>query len=249
VNLDRQEFTLNPTNCDPFAVEATVFGDEGSLANLSSLYQVANCSRLPYGPKLSLRMTGGVKRRGHPAIRAVVSAGAGESNTRRVSVLLPKGQLLDNAHIETICTRVQFNADNCPPGSKLGTTEVHTPILDEPLKGSAYLRSSTNKLPDLALDLEGQVDFTAVGRIDSVKGRLRSVFETVPDIPLGTVVLNLDGGAKGLLQNSTSLCGKSPRAKVKMTGQNGSVHTSEPKIDVACGSKARSKRGGKAARR
>lgn len=248
VNLDRRQFTLNPTNCNPFAVEAAVFGDEGYLANTGSLYQVANCARLPYRPKLSLRMSGGVRRRGHPAIRAVLSSGAGESNTRRVSVLLPKGQLLDNSHIQTICTRVQFNADSCPSGSKLGTVEARTPILDEPLTGSAYLRASSNKLPDLALDLEGQVDFTAVGRIDSVNGRLRSIFESVPDIPLGTVVVRLEGGAKGLLQNSTSLCGKSPRAKVKMTGQSGAVQTFRPKIDVACGSKPRSKRGRKAAR-
>ena len=195
----------------------------------------------------SLKMTGGVRRRGHPAIHAILATRAGEANTKKVSVLLPKGQLLDNAHFETICTRVQFKAETCPPGSRIGVAEVRTPLLDQPLRGSVYLRSSTNKLPDLALDLRGQVNFTAVAQIDSVKGRLRTTFATVPDIPLGTIAVDLEGGAKGLLQNSESLCHKSPRAMVEMTGQNGAAHDSKPKMEVVCGSKRRL-RGGKAAR-
>ena len=162
VKLDRPGFALNPTNCDPFMVEALVTGAEGSTATRGSNYQMANCARLPFQPRLELKLTGGVKRRGHPAIQAILRTEAGEANTRVTTVTLPKGQLLDNTHIQTICTRVQFNSESCPPGSRIGKAVAQTPLLDSPLEGPVYLRSSTNKLPDLVLDLKGQVDF--IGR-------------------------------------------------------------------------------------
>jgi hypothetical protein len=244
INLDRPNFTLNPTNCDPFAFQGTIGGDEGAFANPSTGYQVANCANLPYGPKLGLVLTGGVKRRGHPALKATFSAAPGEANTRRVSVSLPKGELLDNGHIGTICTRVQFSSDSCPAGATLGTAEASTPLLDQNLTGNVYLRSSTHELPDLVMDLEGQIDIELVGTIDTVKGggALRATFQQVPDAPVTAFVLNLAGGKKGLLVNSESLCGKPKRAKVKMTGQNGAVVTSKPKLKTTCGSKARHKR-------
>ena len=52
IALDRPDFTLNPTNCDPFSVSATIGGDEGASASPSPHFQVANCTDLPFGPKL-----------------------------------------------------------------------------------------------------------------------------------------------------------------------------------------------------
>jgi hypothetical protein len=158
-------------------------------------------------------------------------------------VTLPQGELLDNAHIGTVCTRPRFAAHTCPSGSELGSAEATTPLLDEPLKGKVFLRSSTNKLPDLAVDLRGQIDIELVGRIDSVSGRLRTTFESLPDAPVDTFVLNLKGGAKGLLQNTNNLCGSTKKAMVQMTGQNGAKVRSKPKLQVSCGSKGRHKRG------
>jgi hypothetical protein len=98
----------------------------------------------------------------------------------------------------------------------------------------------------MALDLEGQFDIEALGRIDSVKARLRTTFETVPDVPITSITLDLLGGAKGLLQNSAGLClGKPKRAEVEMTGQNGAVVDFKPKLQAACGGKARHERAAK----
>jgi hypothetical protein len=239
VTLDRPNFALNPTNCDPFSVDATISGDEGAVSSTESPFQVANCAALPYRPKLSLRLTGGVNRLGHPAIRAVFQSKPGEANTRSVSVALPKGELLDNAHIGTVCTKVDFSNNACPAESRLGRVEVTTPILDQPLKGPVYLRSSRQGLPDLALDLEGQVDIEASAKIDSVNEGLRTTFKTVPDVPFSSIVLDLVGGKKGLLQNSESLCGANKKATVKMTGQNGAAINTKTKLQVTCGSNAR----------
>jgi hypothetical protein len=245
IKLDRPNFALNPTNCDKFAVDALLTGDQGGQASLGSPYQVANCANLPFAPKLSLHMSGGVRRRGHPAIHAVLTAAPGEANLRKVSVTLPKGALLDNAHIDTICTRPNFAKNTCPPGSRVGSATVYSPLLNQPLTGGAYLRASSKDLPDLVLDLEGQVDFEAAARIDAVKGRLRSSFESTPDIPVSRVEVDLLGGSKGLVQNSETLCGNTKKATVKMTGQNGIQINLKPKLQVTCSGQARHKRHGR----
>jgi hypothetical protein len=243
VNLDRPGFTLNPTNCNRFAVAAQVFGSEGAAAAAGLPFQVGNCASLPYGPSLKLRLTGGVNRRGHPAIHAVFKAAQNESNTKSVSVALPKGELLDNSHIDTVCTRVQFAAGACPAGSILGDAAVVTPLLDQPLTGHAYLRSSDQGLPNLVLDLDGQIDIVLVGVIDTVRGgALRVTFNGLPDAPVDSLRLDLVGGSKGLIVNSQSLCAKTKRATVRLRGQNDAVVQTTAKLSASCGSKQRRKR-------
>jgi hypothetical protein len=242
INFDRPNFTLNPTNCDRFAVRGDMFGDEGGTAAAESHYQVANCANLRFGPRLKLRLSGGMKRRGHPAIHAELKMRSGESNVRRVAVTLPKGQLLDNSHIRTTCSRVAFAAGTCPEGSRIGTAIVRTPLLDQPLTGEVILRASSNQLPDLVLDLEGQVDVELSARVDAVNGRLRTTFQTVPDAPVSSVVLDLQGGSKGLLINSEPVCAAPRRMRLVMSGQNGRKLERNPAV-AGCGRKARRRAG------
>lgn len=248
IDLDRPHFTINPTNCDRFAVEAQIEGDEGARAVRRSPYQVANCATLPYSPKLSITMEGGVQRRGHPAIHAEFKGVPGQANTRKVSVVLPKGQLLDNNHIETVCTRVQFANEGCPSGSSIGVAKATSPLLDKPLSGQVYLRSSNHKLPDLVVDLKGQIDLELSARIDSVGGRLRTIFDSVPDVPVSEFTLDLLGGKRGLLQNSEGLCGSPKRATARLTAQNGDALSYRPRVRIECGSGERPKRRGKTGR-
>ena len=61
-------------------------------------------------------------------------------------------EFLAQEHIRTICTRVQFNAGagngaQCPKGSVYGKAKAISPLLDEPLKGPVFLRSSNHELP------------------------------------------------------------------------------------------------------
>jgi hypothetical protein len=238
INLDRPDFTLNPTRCDPFQVNSRLIGDEGGLADSNIHFQVANCAVLPYAPKLKLRLSGGTNRRGHPDIHATFQTKPGEANTSRVSVTLPEGELLDNSHLGAVCPRVDFAAGRCPANSRIGSARVETPLLGQPLSGAVYLRSSSHRLPDMVLDLKGQIDLEAVARISSVNKGLRATFETVPDVPIGTFVLDLEGGKKGLIQNSESLCGVQKKATVRMAGQNGARATAKVPLSASCGSQA-----------
>jgi hypothetical protein len=244
VNLDRPGFVLNPTNCDPFSIETSVFGTEGGVAHPSADFQVANCSILPFSPKLSLRLKGNSKRRGHPALRAVLQTSPGEANLARTVVAMPKNELLDQSHLGNVCTRPQFAAEACPASSAIGTASATTALLDQPLTGNVYLRSNPDRaLPDIVADLEGQIDIELAGAVDrGPSGGLRATFAGIPDAPVSKFTLDLAGGKKGLLINSKSLCGKTLKAEVKLVGQNNVRVSRRTELQSDCGKNARRKR-------
>jgi hypothetical protein len=168
-----------------------------------------------------------------------------DANIARASVALPSSEFLDQAHIKTVCTRVQFAAKQCPAGSVYGHVVAKTPLFEAPLEGPVYLRSSSHRLPDLVAVLKGPasqpVEIDLDGRIDSVNGRIRNTFEVVPDAPVETFTLSMQGGKKGLLVNSMNICASTHRAIAKFTAQNGKALTLHPATQNSCG-KAREHR-------
>lgn len=105
------------------------------------------------------------------------------------------------------------------------------------------MRSSDNKLPDIVVDLHGQVGIEVVGRIDSVKGGIRATFEAVPDAPVSKVIVSMQGGKKGLIVNSRNLCAAKNRAMVELEGHNGKRRNLRPVMRaVGCKGKGKSKR-------
>jgi len=243
VDLNRPNFALNPTNCDPLSVNATVSGSEGASASLSSHFQVANCADLSFAPRLALSLRGPTKRTAHPALTARLSypRGGAHANIKTTQVTLPHSEFLDTAHINAPCTRVQFAASQCPALSRVGSAKVGTPLLDQPLQGAVYLRTSTHNLPDLVVDLRGQFHVVLVGRVDTVKERTRTSFEAVPDVPVSTFTLSLYGGKKGLLVNSASLCAAPQKALVRFSGQNRKAVNKSTTIQTSCGKQRKAK--------
>jgi hypothetical protein len=237
VEINRPDFTINPTNCEAKKVAATIGGAEGASATPFAPFAAANCAALGLQPKLAIKFSGAPTRRGgHPKLTATLTTKKGDSNLKRVQVTLPKTEFLENAHIKTVCTRVQYAADQCPKASIYGHAKAWTPLLDKPLEGPVYLRSSNHTLPDLVASLDGQIHVDLDGRIDSVHARIRNTFEMVPDAPVTKFVLTMAGGGKGLLVNNTQLCSAQPRSKVVFNGQNGKTETTEPLVSVGgCG--------------
>ena len=251
VHVDRPNFTLNPTSCEESSAKAKLFGgylDAFSSADdvpvdLSTRFQAANCANLGFKPKLGFKLKGGTRRGGHPGLLATYSPRQGDANVEDLVVRLPRSAFLDQAHIRTICTRVQFAADACPSAAQYGYIKAFTPLLDEPLQGPVWLRSSNHKLPDLVFDLHGLVDVEVVTRIDSARGGIRASIESAPDAPLSKVIVRMQGGKKGLIVNSRSLCAKESRANVQFTGHNGKQSRANPEMKPQCGGKGKGKRG------
>jgi uncharacterized repeat protein (TIGR01451 family) len=251
LKIDRDETILNPTNCDPTSIGAHLTGAGGDVnttaddtaSDLSEPFQVANCLALPFKPRLSFRLRGGTSRGDHPALSATLVGKPGNANLRKVQVTLPPSTFIDQGHIRTVCTRVQYAADECPQGSIYGFAKAWTPLLDQPVEGPLILRSSSHLLPDLVMDLRGQVNVSVVGRIDSINGRNRTTFEGIPDQPVSKFQLVLQGGGKGLLVNAKDLCGIGARATVLIDGQNGLTADQFPAMRNGCaGERARKAR-------
>ena len=251
VYIDRPEFTLNPTSCKRTSTASTVLGSgldfttrsRRQPATVTSPFQASDCASLGFKPKLALSLKGGTKRGDNPGPasgRRPTPKGA-NANIASAQVTLPHSAFLDQAHIRTICTRAQFKrtvpGEKCPAGSIYGKARATTPLLDEPLSGPVYLRSSSHNLPDLVVALNsGKIDVDLVGRIDSIKGgRIRTTFEALPDAPVSSFVLEMQGGKKGLLVNSTNLCVRANRAIAAFKGQNGKRHEFNPVLKADCG--------------
>ncbi len=250
VILDKPNFTLNPTSCDPKAVTARMLGTGADFANpaddvaadLSERFQVANCAALPFKPKLSFNLKGGTKRGQFPAFQATLLARPGDANLAKTTVVLPRSEFIEQGHIRTVCTRPQFKAQQCPAGSIYGYAKAITPLFDTPVEGPVYLRANGGErvLPDLVVSLKnGEIEVALAGFIDSVKGRVRNAFNVIPDAPVTKFTLNMLGGKKGLLVNHLDLCEVTSRADVKMVGQNGKVVQSRPKMGTSCKGKGR----------
>jgi len=250
VYADRPSFTLNPTNCDPFKVGAEIWGGgsdvfsaaDDSPVNRFEPFQAANCASLGFKPALSFGLKGGTKRGGHPKLKIVLAPRPGDANLSGLVFRLPHSAFLDQAHIRTICTRVQFAAKSCPAGSVYGHVRAFTPLLDQPLEGPVYLRSSNHNLPDAVAALHGLVDFEAVGRIDSLHGGIRVNVEGIPDAPISKVVVDMQGGKKGLIINSRDLCARSSKADVQMSAQNAKRHNAKPPVKAGCGASGKAPR-------
>lgn len=239
VNLDKPDFTRNPTSCDPLAVRGLFGSYEGATALASSPYQMGECHALEFEPRLALRLFGKTDRGNFPRLRATLRAGKGEANIEKVVVTLPHSEFLEQAHIRTICTRVQYAAETCPKESIYGRAKAVSPLIDKPLEGPVYLRSSDHPLPDIVADLHGQFDVDLVGRIDSAGGGIRTTFASVPDAPVTSFVLEMKGGKKGLLVNSRNLCIRPDRAKIQLTAHNGMSTKRRPKLANDCSGKKR----------
>jgi hypothetical protein len=244
VELNRPDFTLNPTSCDQMAVTSVLTSIAGAKADPADRFRAVDCERLSFKPKLAIVLSGETHRSAHPRLRATLTMPKRGANLARAAVTLPKTEFLENAHIRTVCTRVQYAAEACPAGSVYGFAKAWTPLLDKPLQGPVYLRSSSHELPDLVASLDGQIHVDLQGRIDSVGARIRNTFDLVPDAPVSKFVLTMQGGRKGLLVNNAQLCRAKPRADVRFDGQNGRSLSLHPLVKADCAKARTPKRSG-----
>jgi hypothetical protein len=253
LKLTRSQFTLNPTSCEAKAIEGSVSTQVGQTANLDNRFQVGQCGRLAFKPKIAISLKGPTKRTGLPALKATVTypQGGAYANIARAQVSLPHSEFLEQGNIGLACTKPVLQAHACPAKSVYGKAKAWSPLLAQPLEGPVYLVGGYGyKLPAMVAELDGQIRVLLVGKVDSGPNKgIRNTFEAVPDAPVEKFTLELKGGKKyGLLVNSENICKKNQVAGAAFKAQNGRKLTLSTTIANDCKhrSKARTTKRAKA---
>ncbi|HEX5926006.1 MAG TPA: hypothetical protein VFY45_19405 [Baekduia sp.] len=237
VAIDRDGFMVNPTSCAPAQVKGDLTSAGGMTAALVSRFQVGDCASLALKPSLALTLSGkGQTTDGkHPAISAKLTQAPGQANLKKVRVVLPLSLALDPDNANGLCEFVDGSkvVPTCPAASIVGSATARTPILNEPLTGPVYFVKNIRKdpksgrdiktLPKLVLPLVGQngVRLTLTGTSAVVDDQLVTTFDEIPDAPVSSFELNINGGKGGILAVSDAdICKATQIADQQIDGQS-----------------------------
>jgi hypothetical protein len=247
VTIDRPGFMVNPTNCNPMQIDGKLSSTAGAVAAVGSRFQVSGCRQLPLQPRLTLRLTGKRQQRdgGHPGLKATLRQAAGVANLKRVAVTLPLSVALDADNAGALCTPEQAAGQRCPEASVVGRARATSPLLSRPLAGDVYFvqgirRTATGQtrrtLPKLWLALRGEIALDVWADSSVKRNRLVSTFAAVPDAPLSSFQLRIDGGRNGILAATRRTCRASRKAGTAYRGHNGKRSRRTVRLSVAgCG--------------
>ncbi len=246
VNINRQGFTFNATNCSPLAITGSLTSTQGASSALSVPYQVTNCAVLAFKPKLTADTSGKPSRANGTSLHVKLTYPAGpyDANIARVKVELPKALPSRLTTLQKACTAAVFEANpaNCPAASIVGHATATTPVLPVPLTGPAIFVSHGNEsFPSLNIILQGYgVTVHLVGTtFISKTGITSSTFKTVPDVPVGTFELTLPQGPYSALTTNTNPCKAKLNMPTEFLGQNGALIKTTTKIQTTGCAKAK----------
>ncbi len=225
-----------PTSCTgplQTTLEVDSWANEGNFdAPVSPPFtpSMDGCDRLPFSPSLSVApdsqegstpsgLTVGI----HVPQNLVLNAtGLAEANVKNTVVTLPEGVALNPAAGDGLeaCSEAQvaLHVDvvpSCPEASKVGTVEIKTPLLPNPLTGAAYLAAQDanpfGSLVALYIVVQDPVSGTLIkvaGEVvlNQVTGQLVSTFANTPQLPFEELNLRFFGGDRAPLA-TPALCG------------------------------------------
>jgi hypothetical protein len=241
INLNRQGYLINPTNCSAFATESTVTGSSGSVSPiLSSPFQVNNCSTLAFKPSFKAKALAKTSKAFGASLETTLNIGAGQTNFKSVMVQLPKQLPSRLTTLQKACPEAVFAANpyHCPSGSFVGGARANTPTLPGKLQGPAILVSHAGlAFPDLDLVMEANgVRVILVGNTKISKGITTTTFASLPDVPVSSITVNLPIGAHSAVTGNGNLCLNPLVMPTTLIGQNGFKVTQKTKLAVAgCG--------------
>ena len=223
VYIERHDFMINPTNCNPQTFSATVIGGgadptnpaDNTPATTNNSFQLANCQNLQFKPKFSVSTSGKTSKAQGASLTAKlvypVAAQGTQANIKEVKVDLPKQLPSRLTTLQKACTAAQFNTNpaGCPAASNIGHAKAITPILPVPLEGPVYFVSHGGEaFPSLEIVLQGYgVKITLVAStFISKAGVTSSTFHTVPDQPVTSFEITLPESKFSALAANGNLC-------------------------------------------
>ncbi len=261
--IERPEFMVNPTNCDPQEFSGTAYGTSppgssgpGAGASISTHFQVGACRALDFAPKFSVATSGKTSKADGASLTTKVSypnvPQGTDADIGSVKVELPKQLPSRLTTLQKACLAKVFEANpaTCPAASFIGHAVVRTPLLPVPLAGPAiFVAHGGEAFPSLTMVLQGDgVTIDLVGTTFISKAGITSTtFKTVPDDPFNTFELTFAQGPYSALAANVpakakySLCGQKLVMPNEFVGQNGAAIRQDTTIDVTGCGKAKSR--------
>ncbi len=191
---------------------------------------LTGCNRLTFEPSISVTPDGragstptGLTVGVHvPQTAGLNPTGDAQATVKNTTVALPAGVGLNPAGADGLsaCGESEVGLDTpeeqtCPESSKIGTVEIKTPLLPNPLVGAAYLATqNANPFGSLvamyivARDRVSGVLVKLAGQVtpNPATGQLVATFKETPQVPFEDLYLNFFGGSRAPL-GTPALCG------------------------------------------
>jgi hypothetical protein len=239
VNIDRANFIRNPTSCAQLQFGATFTSRLDTQATATTPYQATNCAALPFSPNLRFEVEGENKKDGHPTFKAILTQPAGQANIAKSRVVLPDVIRPETAALfrpGALCQEAQVATRSCPANSKVGTAKATTPLLPEALSGPVYIvQHAANPLPKLVIFLDGRVSIKLEAQNELAGLKIVNRFDSLPDLPVSSFELTINGGKNGILKNYGDLCDR-VHGEATFTAYSGKTSSDKPLVEVpACG--------------
>jgi hypothetical protein len=251
VTINRQNFTFNPTNCDPMSLTGSIGSDENSSSPVSVPFQATNCAVLKFNPTVAVTTAGKASKANGASLGLKISYPKGAMGTQswfnEARFTLPKQLPARLTTIQQACLAATFETNRaaCPAASRIGTAVVHTPVLPVPLTGSVYFVSyGAAKFPDAVLVLDGygvHIELHGETFIDGKTGVTSATFRSTPDVPFESIEVNLPTGpysefGANLPANAKyNLCGQKLVMPTSFKAQNGlEIHQNTPIAVTGC---------------
>ncbi|HEX4306524.1 MAG TPA: hypothetical protein VHZ54_10835 [Solirubrobacterales bacterium] len=177
------------------------------------------CGNVPFGPSVEAQ-AGRDAASGQSGLDVEVSMpqtgleepeAVSESDLESGSVVLPQAFALNPsvANGLAFCTPAEAGIGSeapasCPDAAKLGTVELGTPLLPQPLTGSIYAAEPTGKATSsttiptyIVASADGvSIKLPSQVSVDPGDGRLRASFGPIPQLPLSRIGLHFFGGER-----------------------------------------------------
>jgi len=231
-------FMRNPTSCKQQNTKFTAVPYTGSTATGQASFTTTNCGAEDFSPTLSAEVGGpGQTTNGVPTTASTsILQDADEAGLLNAVVKVP-GDLNPNATIffGSHCDQASFQAGTCPASTVVGLATAASPLLSQPLFGNVELVTGSGALPNLGLDLKGQLHLLLQGTVDISSGNTVA-FNGLPDIPISDFRLTFSA-PPGLLTANRELCAPpAPVFHADFTGYNGATSSVDsPASVVGCG--------------
>jgi hypothetical protein len=154
----------------------------------------------------------------------------------------------DNAESDSLCEYADGLKNQCPAKSVIGTVTAISPLLKTPVSGKVYfvkgIRTDPKSgrqirtLPTLLMQLRGEINVNLRGTNSVPDNRhLTSTFPTVPDAPISSFSLKLNGGKKGILvitDGHSDICSTPQKPFLAAAGHNGKRLDTSTTMTVQC---------------